>query len=70
MNTNYHLRYYQNYPNVGQLEPKEEKFTLQDLGKAIKNVTPTLLIVGIATGAAFAIGSGLVHRYLFKNKKL
>lgn len=34
---------------------------------ALKRITPTLLIVGIATGAAFAIGSGLVSRYLFRD---
>jgi hypothetical protein len=59
-----------NYYRIGQLEPKkpEQSFTLSELGSAIKNITPTLIIVGIATGAAFAIGSGLVTRYLFKGK--
>lgn len=36
---------------------------------ALKQITPTLLLVGIATGAAFAIGSSLVSRYLFRGKR-
>lgn len=35
---------------------------------ALMQVTPTLLVVGVATGAAFAIGSGLVSRYLFHGR--
>ena len=37
----------------------EETFTLSGLGAAIRQVTPTLLVVGIATGMALAIGSGI-----------
>lgn len=29
---------------------------------------PQLLVVGVVTGAAFAIGSGLVHRLVFRGK--
>lgn len=32
---------------------------------ALKKITPTLLIVGVATGAAFALGGGLVSHFLF-----
>ena len=46
--------------------PAQEPLTLSNLGKALGQITPTLLVVGIATGAAFAIGSGLVSRYVFK----
>ena len=58
-----------NYYRIGQIEPKkEESFTISELGNAVKQITPTLIIIGIATGAAFAIGSGLVTRYLFKGR--
>ena len=47
----------------------EESFSMADLSKAFTHaITPTLIVVGIATGAAFAIGSGLVSRYLFKDR--
>lgn len=52
-------------PGPAPLDDPAETFTLADLGKAIKHITPTLLLVGIATGAAFAIGSGLVSHFLF-----
>ena len=55
---------------IGQQDPAPaETFTIDDLAKAVHKVTPSLLILGIATGAAFAIGSGLAHRYFFNNKK-
>lgn len=44
-------------------------FTIEDAKAGLKAVTPTLLIVGIFTGAAFAIGSGLVSRYLFSTQR-
>ncbi len=52
-----------------EVAPTEESFTISDIKTAITHVTPTLLIVGIATGAAFAVGSGLVHHFLFKGRR-
>ena len=50
-------------------QKQEESQALSDkLLAGLKSITPTLLIVGVVTGAAFALGSGLVHRYVFKNK--
>lgn len=46
-----------------------ETFTLSDLGAALRKVTPTLLVVGIATGAAFAIGAGLINHFVFPPKR-
>ena len=46
----------------------EKDLTKDDFQSALRQLTPSLLIVGIATGAAFAIGSGLVSRYLFTKK--
>lgn len=46
-----------------------ETFTLGDMKQALSRVTPTLLFVGIATGAAFAIGGGLVSRFVFRDKR-
>ena len=43
-------------------------FDLAGIREALARVTPTLLIVGIATGAAFAIGSGLVSRLIFRSR--
>jgi len=51
-----------------QPQPNPQRFTIEEIGNAVKQITPTLLIVGIAAGAAFALGSGLVHRYVFKGR--
>lgn len=40
----------------------------QSLGDAVRQITPTLLLVGIATGFAFAIGNGIASRYVFGRK--
>ncbi len=58
------------YPVIGQgaVELLDNEHTLPEppdeqpetLGVALAKVTPTLVVVGIATGAAFAIGSALV----------
>lgn len=57
----------------GQAPPLDEKEQEERGVRAIKSalgsITPTLILVGIATGAAFAIGSGLVHRYVFKERR-
>lgn len=45
-----------------------EQQTEDDFRGALRQLTPSLLVVGIATGAAFAIGSGLVSHYLFPRK--
>lgn len=49
--------------------PKDDSLLGNIFGDALRQVTPTLLLVGIATGAAFAIGSGLVSRYVFSDGK-
>jgi len=46
-----------------------ETFTLGDVKAALGKITPTLLLMGIATGAAFAIGGGLVSRFVFRDRK-
>lgn len=46
--------------------PSGEHFTLADLGAAIKKVTPAVLILGIATGFAFALGNGIASKYVLK----
>ena len=43
---------------------QQEAFTIANVAKAITQVTPTLVIVGIATGASFALGSYLVSRFI------
>lgn len=45
-----------------------EQVAKDDFRSALRQLTPSLLVVGIATGAAFAIGSGLVSHYLFPRK--
>jgi hypothetical protein len=47
-------------PSAGTEEP-----ALTTLGDALKRITWPLLLVGAATGAAFALGSGLVHKIFF-----
>lgn len=51
--------------------PKTEREKEQEgaIRSAIKQVTPTLILVGVITGASFAIGSGLVSRYLFRGHR-
>lgn len=51
---------------LGQVQDPErpenddgQGFDARGLGTAIRRVTPTLLVVGIATGLAFAIGGTL-----------
>jgi hypothetical protein len=48
---------------------KEETFTFSELGKALRNITPSLLLVGIATGFAFAVGAGLAGRLLDSKRR-
>lgn len=38
----------------------------EGLTAALKKITPSLIILGIAGGAAMALGSGAVHRYVWK----
>lgn len=55
-------------PTRAQTEQQQaEAFTIANVARAITQVTPTLVIVGIATGASFAIGSYLVSRYVTGN---
>ena len=63
---------------IGQFLPAEgtpgspqdipDKPITTQIKEGLHNITPTLIFVGIATGAAFALGSGLIHRYVFKEK--
>lgn len=46
--------------------PTHEDPSPETLLDALKKITPTLLVVGVATGAAFAIGGGLVNRFFFR----
>lgn len=46
--------------------PTGENFSFADFGAAVRKITPAMVVVGVATGAAFAIGSGLVARFLFR----
>ena len=77
----YPIRHVHPYARIGQIRERppiatdppdqpQETFTLSGLGAAIRQVTPTLLIVGVATGMALAIGSGIgsaiVSRYFGK----
>lgn len=43
--------------------------TATDLAKAVRQITPTFLLIGIATGFAFAVGSAiagaLIDQYVF-----
>ena len=48
---------------------QKDQTAIDNIAAGIKQVTPTLLIVGIATGAAFAIGSGIIQYYIFSPKK-
>lgn len=55
---------------VGQVvrpptQQERETFTLENLTRAVQNITPSLIVAGIAAGAAAAIGSALVARYVF-----
>jgi hypothetical protein len=65
---------------IGQTEPAganaaqppnapDVTFTLTGLGAALRSVTPTLIVVGIFTGAAFALGSGIVGRYVLSDRR-
>lgn len=51
--------------------PAEQRF-IDRVREGIRQVTPSLLIVGVATGFAFAVGSGLgagfVDRVVFRRK--
>lgn len=50
-------------------QPPNNGGVIQQTGDALRNITPALLILGVAGGAAFAIGSGLVHRYFFNGRR-
>lgn len=45
---------------VGAGEPTES------LGEGLKKVTPALVLLAVVSGAAIAVGSGAVNRYLWK----
>ena len=40
--------------------------TLQDFERGVHQITWTLVLVGLVAGAAAALGSGIVNRYLFR----
>jgi len=48
--------------------PAETQTNEETLLGALRKITPTLLVVGVATGAAFAIGGGLVSRLVFRSR--
>ncbi len=46
-----------------------ESFSMADLSSAFTHaITPSLILVGIATGAATALGWVLVTKYVFKDR--
>ena len=53
----------------GEMTPAEEQRFVDRLNAGLREITPALLLVGIATGFAYAVGSGLgsafVERYIF-----
>lgn len=54
---------------ASQPEPALQDSALyRDLKTGLHRVTPTLILLGIVTGAAFAVGSGLIDRYVFTKK--
>ena len=46
----------------------DQSFDVAGFTAALKQVTPALFLVGIFTGAAFAIGSALASRYVVPTK--
>lgn len=47
-------------PANGGAGPEEtETFSITGIASALRNITPTVLVIGIATGFAFAIGGAL-----------
>lgn len=56
-------------PNAPAVDPNASTsgFSIDGLKNGLKQITPTLLLVGIATGAAFAVGSALAS-YVIKHK--
>lgn len=73
------------YSVIGQLTPfqpaplpqatpeEQDQRFLTQLGQALRQITPGMILGGIATGFAFAIGSGLgaafVDRYIFSPRR-
>lgn len=59
-------------PDPGPPTPPDDgaphSFTLADLKAGLKQITPTLLIVGVVAGFTFALGSGLASRYVLKGR--
>lgn len=59
------------YPRVGAItptgsqEPQPVQNSDETLMGGLRRITPALILGGIVTGAAFAIGSGIVAKYLF-----
>ncbi len=53
-------------PTPAPGEEATDPFTKADLQKATRTITLTLIFGAVVAGATFAIGSGLVSRYVFK----
>ena len=55
------------------MTPAEQQRFVDRLSAGLREVTPALLLVGIATGFAYAVGSGLgmafVERYIFGSRR-
>jgi len=49
--------------------PAESPLSAEEFGKAFRQITPSLVLVGVATGAAFAIGSALASRYFLSPRR-
>lgn len=47
----------------------EERFTIADIEGAFKKITPSLLILAAFSGAAFALGAGLISKYVLPSGK-
>lgn len=49
-------------------EPSLTTQVQEGVQAGLKSITPQFIIIGILTGAAFAIGAGLINHYVFADK--
>lgn len=50
-----------------EIVDRAEANLIDSIREGLSRITPALILVGIATGAAFAVGSGLVSRYVWRD---